>query len=197
MSPAMYRDPIRRCPRCSGELVSYPGREKWRCKGCQSVLVGPSELTIEIGERGAALAEAGDPAGSAGDAAINCPMCGARMRRYLIEDIDVERCSTHGVWFEGGELGRLRRSIASKEAPQPIVRLYEALFAEREKAPAAPAEPLPRVAPLRIDAVEWRARRLCVDGACIGVIGPDDRCKLCGRPAPAPTPTAATDRRRR
>jgi hypothetical protein len=26
------------------------------------------------------------------------------------------------------------------------------------------------------------SRRLCSDGACIGVIGPDDRCKVCGRP---------------
>ena len=26
-------------------------------------------------------------------------------------------------------------------------------------------------------------RQLCPDGACIGVIGPDGRCKTCGRPA--------------
>ena len=30
---------------------------------------------------------------------------------------------------------------------------------------------------------EWSARRLCPDGACIGVIGPDGRCKVCGRRA--------------
>ena len=29
---------------------------------------------------------------------------------------------------------------------------------------------------------EWRQRRLCPDGNCIGVIGPDGRCKECGRP---------------
>ncbi len=28
---------------------------------------------------------------------------------------------------------------------------------------------------------EWTARQLCPDGACIGVIGPDGRCKVCGR----------------
>jgi hypothetical protein len=27
---------------------------------------------------------------------------------------------------------------------------------------------------------EWANRRLCVDGNCIGVIGPDGRCKECG-----------------
>jgi hypothetical protein len=33
------------------------------------------------------------------------------------------------------------------------------------------------------DADEWQNRRLCPDGNCIGVIGPDGRCKECGRPA--------------
>ncbi len=29
----------------------------------------------------------------------------------------------------------------------------------------------------------WSHRRLCRDGNCIGVIGPDGRCKECGLPA--------------
>lgn len=29
---------------------------------------------------------------------------------------------------------------------------------------------------------EWENRRLCSDGNCIGVIGPDGRCKECGKP---------------
>jgi hypothetical protein len=32
---------------------------------------------------------------------------------------------------------------------------------------------------------EWGGRRLCSDGACIGVIGLDGRCKVCGRGASA------------
>ncbi len=34
----------------------------------------------------------------------------------------------------------------------------------------------------RVSEVEWANRRLCPDGHCIGVIGPDGRCKECGRP---------------
>ncbi len=30
--------------------------------------------------------------------------------------------------------------------------------------------------------IEWENRRLCSDGNCIGVIGPDGRCKECGKP---------------
>jgi len=29
---------------------------------------------------------------------------------------------------------------------------------------------------------EWAKRKLCSDESCIGVIGPDGRCKECGRP---------------
>jgi hypothetical protein len=29
---------------------------------------------------------------------------------------------------------------------------------------------------------EWENRILCSDGACIGVIGPDGKCKECGKP---------------
>jgi hypothetical protein len=29
---------------------------------------------------------------------------------------------------------------------------------------------------------DWAARKLCSDGNCIGVIGPDGRCKECGKP---------------
>jgi hypothetical protein len=43
-----------------------------------------------------------------------------------------------------------------------------------EKAPAAEA-------PGRSDN-DWEERRLCSDGNCIGVIGPDGRCKECGTP---------------
>ena len=31
---------------------------------------------------------------------------------------------------------------------------------------------------------DWDQRQLCPDGDCIGVIGPDGVCKVCGRAAP-------------
>lgn len=33
-----------------------------------------------------------------------------------------------------------------------------------------------------IDDDDWAQRKLCVDESCIGVIGPDGRCKECGKP---------------
>jgi hypothetical protein len=47
-------------------------------------------------------------------------------------------------------------------------------------------------------ASDWDSRRLCSDGNCIGVVGPDGRCKECGRAhsaaagdVPPPAPVAA------
>lgn len=37
----------------------------------------------------------------------------------------------------------------------------------------------------------WEHRRLCVDENCIGVIGPDGRCKECGKPGGEPVPGPA------
>lgn len=31
------------------------------------------------------------------------------------------------------------------------------------------------------DVFEWENRQLCSDGNCIGIIGPDGRCRECGR----------------
>ena len=49
----------------------------------------------------------------------------------------------------------------------------------REEETAA-EHPEDSVAPTSDD--EWENRQLCADGNCIGVIGPDGRCKECGRP---------------
>ena len=32
------------------------------------------------------------------------------------------------------------------------------------------------------ESLGWEDRQLCSDGNCIGVIGPDGRCKECGKP---------------
>jgi hypothetical protein len=38
---------------------------------------------------------------------------------------------------------------------------------------------------------EWADRQLCVDGACIGLIGDDGRCKVCDKPGSKAKPGAA------
>ena len=40
--------------------------------------------------------------------------------------------------------------------------------------------------------LEWEQRVLCSDESCIGVIGPDGRCKECGLPYSGPFDTTKT-----
>jgi hypothetical protein len=41
--------------------------------------------------------------------------------------------------------------------------------------------------------VEWGTRQLCPDGSCIGLIGGDGRCKVCGRAANGASPGGAQE----
>jgi len=34
-----------------------------------------------------------------------------------------------------------------------------------------------------VDEVEWSRRKLCPDGACVGVVGPSGVCSVCGKTA--------------
>ncbi len=75
------------------------------------------------------------------------------------------------------ECGRPAEGAAPQPAPAPAVR-------ERPEAPE-PA-PVAEEAASSADPAsddDWDRRRLCSDDSCIGVIGPDGRCKECGRPA--------------
>jgi len=38
---------------------------------------------------------------------------------------------------------------------------------------------------------DWDHRQLCPDGACVGVIGPNGKCNVCGTAAPDWNPDAA------
>ena len=58
--------------------------------------------------------------------------------------------------------------------------------AQAEKIEAAAPPVAPRV--VEGDSFDPSQRELCPDGACIGVIGPDGRCKECGAPSPGGAP---------
>jgi hypothetical protein len=58
--------------------------------------------------------------------------------------------------------------------------------ADMPKPPPIPVQSLPPASPVADEAAvsedDWEHRRLCSDETCIGVIGPNGRCKECGKP---------------
>ena len=81
------------------------------------------------------------------------------------------RCKECGKAYEG-EL-----PVGDQSAP-----VEDNAAAASATEPTPPEEAAPAEAATESDADEWEKRTLCSDESCIGVIGPDGRCKECGKP---------------
>jgi len=88
------------------------------------------------------------------------------------------RCKECGLPFEEGP--------SDETKAEPATENLEKAETEEELEEVATEEELEEVAEggaKKSDAdLEWEQRKLCVDESCIGVIGPDGRCKECGKP---------------
>jgi hypothetical protein len=58
-------------------------------------------------------------------------------------------------------------------------------------APKTEGEPMTQEKKTEKDDLDWENRVLCSDEACIGVIGPDRRCRECGKLYEGPIPDAS------
>jgi len=60
---------------------------------------------------------------------------------------------------------------------------------------AAEPDPIKPATKVAIGGGEWASRALCPDGGCVGLIGPDGTCKVCGKVGvvPAAADAATTD----
>ncbi len=78
------------------------------------------------------------------------------------------------------ECGRLFDGDLPVAAPQKEIDTKETqtVPADRLETVAEAGNPEEKSAPATRD--EWENRRLCIDGNCIGIIGPDGNCKECG-----------------
>lgn len=79
------------------------------------------------------------------------------------------RCKECGLPFEEGPSGGIEE--------EPTMEKLEASETEEELEDVE--ENLGEESDLDL---EWEKRTLCSDESCIGVIGPDGRCKECGKP---------------
>jgi hypothetical protein len=79
------------------------------------------------------------------------------------------RCKECGKLYDG----TLPDTAGADEEDEPVEDVEEempAAAAESEAEEESPADS------------DWENRVLCRDGNCIGVIGPDGKCKECGKP---------------
>ena len=83
-------------------------------------------------------------------------------------------CKECGLKYEG----KLPETFADDNQGRP--EREEASEADMAEQPQTEADAAPDA---QTDDDDWASRRLCSDGNCIGVIGPDGRCKECGKAA--------------
>lgn len=88
-----------------------------------------------------------------------------------------------------------KRTLCSDEACVGVIGLdgkckecgrpYEDKLPERHSTSSVQAAPIEEQKPVSADEADsdndWEKRILCSDESCIGVIGPDGRCKECGK----------------
>lgn len=81
------------------------------------------------------------------------------------------RCKECGLLYEGSfDSTKIKIDAQDFEATEPEEEMEE----EPEELEESDAE--------TSSDLEWEQRTLCSDESCIGVIGPDGRCKECGKP---------------
>ena len=88
------------------------------------------------------------------------------------------RCKECGLLFEEGPSHEIKA--------EPAIENSEAAETEEELEATETEEELEEVSENGEEKsdldLEWEQRKLCIDESCIGVIGPDGRCKECGKP---------------
>ena len=87
------------------------------------------------------------------------------------------RCKECGKEYEGS---LAEDHFTEKEGSSPANNSFEKEDPSLEDMPHEAAESNENDESIRDD--DWQDRVLCSDGNCIGVIGPDGRCRECGKP---------------
>jgi Zn-finger nucleic acid-binding protein len=107
----VYRDEYERCPRCSIELVDAGSARG--CNQCQGMWV--SEVVLREMANDMPIPPAPVQLRWIVDARdrLACPSCTQPMETVRLNTVPIDRCESHGVWFDRGELGAVLMLFAS------------------------------------------------------------------------------------
>jgi Zn-finger nucleic acid-binding protein len=118
------------CPRCSTALNNAPTLTFHICPRCAGVFV-PLDAAAQVkqgpdAQHRAALQNADLNANTIARTqwVAPCPVCKAHMQRDVYgKQLQIDRCAEHGLWFDKGELSRLRdalqKGLTRNAAPTP------------------------------------------------------------------------------
>ncbi|MEO8699258.1 MAG: zf-TFIIB domain-containing protein [Kofleriaceae bacterium] len=108
-----YADRTLACPACATAL-QFLG-DRYVCESCTGVFVENAPLIAMVSEMTRQLWALPAAIGSAGPRA--CPICQKALGVELLEGVTIDRCLTHGVWFDQAELGAALAHVTGELDP--------------------------------------------------------------------------------
>jgi len=107
------------CPACKNILITIEldDFEIDRCFECKGIWLDTYELEYLLGKSGQSVSGLDFLQFTACvEKDRTCPECGKKMKKIVTgeNNIVVDHCTSHGIWFDAGELERLLSSIPDK-----------------------------------------------------------------------------------
>lgn len=113
MSDGTFRDEFAGCPRCGKPLD--PGAERTNCESCRGVLIADKYiLQVVIDTINQPLDALPLDDRTAREPNLICPGCRNPMAPHSLYGIAVDRCETHGLWFDGDELAQMMQKVQAQ-----------------------------------------------------------------------------------
>jgi hypothetical protein len=134
------------CPVCREPLIvaEREGIELDACPWCHGLWFDAGELALLAEKLGRALsgAEGGVAAAATTEKSRPCPRCDKAMEKVTLGQaprVLLDRCPSHGLWFDHGELGSLMGQMAAAPGshPEAALRFMGEMFAVSSSAPGA------------------------------------------------------------
>ncbi|HEY9162409.1 MAG TPA: zf-TFIIB domain-containing protein [Desulfomonilia bacterium] len=124
-----------KCPCCSNVLITleFEGFELDRCFECRGIWLDSGELEFLLG------AETGNEYVKTMKTAVTsekgkkCPICSVKMAKMTIgfKNIIFDRCSSHGIWFDRGELEKILNENSADNSGILVNMLQEMLSGDK------------------------------------------------------------------
>jgi Zn-finger nucleic acid-binding protein len=96
-----YRDQPLACPVCANAELMFHG-DRFACERCAGTFVQNAALEAMVTDIAQSLFELPAPTGATGSRA--CPVCSQAMIVEALEQVLIDRCGAHGIWFDANEL---------------------------------------------------------------------------------------------
>jgi Zn-finger nucleic acid-binding protein len=106
------------CPVCAAPLEEA-GRT-FRCRTCEGAWIAEDVLVAILEQRASTLVDL--PWQDRQDKARPCAACAAEMQTVDLGSVHLDRCPSHGVWFDADELAALikqAKKFVTHAAPEP------------------------------------------------------------------------------